>query len=156
MSRESYSIQSSLLEICSLLLWRQPAGCPRIPEAPSGVALPGNQGECWAILANSIACSEPHHGGALLEEPDVSGDDLATLMWKYYVDQEDNNIVDLTVGQVKSCLKCQACGYLSTTFEDSCDLPIPESICGWQGVSAGLFQPFHQGGRAGVRECSSV
>lgn len=32
---------------------------------------------------------------------------------------------DLFVGQLKSCLKCQACGYRSTTFEVFCDLSLP-------------------------------
>lgn len=34
--------------------------------------------------------------------------------------------------------------------------PPPERICWGQGVSAGLFQPFHEGRRAGVRECSGM
>lgn len=29
------------------------------------------------------------------------------------------------MGQLKSCLKCQACGYRSTTFEVFCDLSLP-------------------------------
>lgn len=33
--------------------------------------------------------------------------------------------LDLFVGQLKSCLKCQACGYRSTTFEVFCDLSLP-------------------------------
>lgn len=107
--------------------------------------------------------------------------------------------LDLFVGQLKSCLKCQACGYRSTTFEVFCDLSLPipkvglqklygvgiwegnlgrkaeawvdwrvgressepadpsfplasplyplppERICWGQGVTPGLFQPFHQG-----------
>lgn len=32
----------------------------------------------------------------------------------------------------------------------------PERICWGQGVPAGLFQPLHQGGRAGVGECPGV
>lgn len=122
--------------------------------------------------------------------------------------------LDLFVGQLKSCLKCQACGYRSTTFEVFCDLSLPipkvgfqrvpgvdgtcgfvtqhhpalawgappasqeqngslsweeewrmpdpalpfppERVCWGQGVSAGLFQPVHQGRRAGAGECPSM
>lgn len=76
-------------------------------------------------------------------------------MWKRYLEREDSKIVgerwqwgcppssrdpktsggaladpplpppDLFVGQLKSCLKCQACGYRSTTFEVFCDLSLP-------------------------------
>lgn len=42
--------------------------------------------------------------------------------------------VDLFVGQLKSCLKCQACGYRSTTFEVFCDLSLPIPKVGFQGI----------------------
>lgn len=41
---------------------------------------------------------------------------------------------DLFVGQLKSCLKCQACGYRSTTFEVFCDLSLPIPKVGFQKV----------------------
>ncbi|XP_037681449.1 ubiquitin carboxyl-terminal hydrolase 21 isoform X2 [Choloepus didactylus] len=77
------------------------------------------------ILANNPVPSPPRRGGALLEEPELSDDDRANLMWKRYLEREDSKIVDLFVGQLKSCLKCQACGYRSTTFEVFCDLSLP-------------------------------
>uniref|UniRef100_A0A493TJS6 ubiquitinyl hydrolase 1 n=1 Tax=Anas platyrhynchos platyrhynchos TaxID=8840 RepID=A0A493TJS6_ANAPP len=55
----------------------------------------------------------------------LSDDERANLMWKRYLEREDSKIVDLFVGQLKSCLKCQACGYRSTTFEVFCDLSLP-------------------------------
>ena len=51
--------------------------------------------------------------------------------------------LDLFVGQLKSCLKCQACGYRSTTFEVFCDLSLPipkvgfQRIPGWMGNGFG-------------------
>ncbi|XP_032297658.1 LOW QUALITY PROTEIN: ubiquitin carboxyl-terminal hydrolase 21 [Coturnix japonica] len=66
----------------------------------------------------------------------MSDDERANLMWKRYLEREDSKIVDLFVGQLKSCLKCQACGYRSTTFEVFCDLslPIPKrSLAGGKG-----------------------
>lgn len=41
--------------------------------------------------------------------------------------------LDLFVGQLKSCLKCQACGYRSTTFEVFCDLSLPIPKVGLHG-----------------------
>ncbi|XP_060054106.1 ubiquitin carboxyl-terminal hydrolase 21 isoform X2 [Erinaceus europaeus] len=84
------------------------------------------------ILASNAASSAARRGGVMLEEPDLSDDDRANLMWKRYLEREDSKIVDLFVGQLKSCLKCQACGYRSTTFEVFCDLslPIPKDLLG--------------------------
>nr|XP_038947030.1 ubiquitin carboxyl-terminal hydrolase 21 isoform X2 [Rattus norvegicus] len=84
------------------------------------------------ILASGPVPSPPRRGGALHEEPELSDDDRANLMWKRYLEREDSKIVDLFVGQLKSCLKCQACGYRSTTFEVFCDLslPIPKDLLG--------------------------
>jgi ubiquitin C-terminal hydrolase len=42
--------------------------------------------------------------------------------------------LDLFVGQLKSCLKCQACGYRSTTFEVFCDLSLPIPKVGFQRI----------------------
>ncbi|NXW11088.1 UBP21 hydrolase, partial [Fregetta grallaria] len=61
-----------------------------------------------------------------LDDPEtLSDDERANQMWKRYLEREDSKIVDLFVGQLKSCLKCQACGYRSTTFEVFCDLSLP-------------------------------
>ncbi|XP_016065954.1 PREDICTED: ubiquitin carboxyl-terminal hydrolase 21 isoform X1 [Miniopterus natalensis] len=118
------------------------------------------------ILASSPAPCPPRCGGALLEEPDLSGvrvpsfpavswvlpcpficgsdDDRANLMWKRYLEREDSKIVDLFVGQLKSCLKCQACGYRSTTFEVFCDLSLPIPKKGFAG------------GKVSLRDCFSL
>ncbi|NXS91109.1 UBP21 hydrolase, partial [Jacana jacana] len=62
----------------------------------------------------------------VLEDPEtLSDDERANQMWKRYLEREDSKIVALFVGQLKSCLKCQACGYRSTTFEVFCDLSLP-------------------------------
>nr|KAF6414724.1 ubiquitin specific peptidase 21 [Molossus molossus] len=96
------------------------------------------------ILANSSAPSPPRRGGTLLEEPDLNDDDRANLMWKRYLEREDSKIVDLFVGQLKSCLKCQACGYRSTTFEVFCDLSLPIPKKGFAG------------GKVSLRDCFSL
>ncbi|XP_032948951.1 ubiquitin carboxyl-terminal hydrolase 21 isoform X4 [Rhinolophus ferrumequinum] len=73
-----------------------------------------------------------------------SDDDRANLMWKRYLEREDSKIVDLFVGQLKSCLKCQACGYRSTTFEVFCDLSLPIPKKGFAG------------GKVSLRDCFSL
>ncbi|XP_054567952.1 ubiquitin carboxyl-terminal hydrolase 21 isoform X1 [Eptesicus fuscus] len=95
------------------------------------------------ILASSPAPSPPHCGGTLLEEPDLSDNDRANLMWKRYLEREDSKIVDLFVGQLKSCLKCQACGYRSTTFEVFCDLSLPIPKKGFAGGKVSLRDCFN-------------
>uniref|UniRef100_A0A8C6VNX1 ubiquitinyl hydrolase 1 n=1 Tax=Naja naja TaxID=35670 RepID=A0A8C6VNX1_NAJNA len=49
---------------------------------------------------------------------------------------------DLFVGQLKSCLKCQACGYRSTTFEVFCDLSLPIPKKGFAGGKVSLLDCF--------------
>uniref|UniRef100_A0A8V5GQA4 Ubiquitin carboxyl-terminal hydrolase 21 n=1 Tax=Melopsittacus undulatus TaxID=13146 RepID=A0A8V5GQA4_MELUD len=73
-----------------------------------------------------------------------SDDERANVMWKRYLEREDSKIVDLFVGQLKSCLKCQACGYRSTTFEVFCDLslPIPKVGMGFAGGRVSLHDCF--------------
>ncbi|XP_036290277.1 ubiquitin carboxyl-terminal hydrolase 21 isoform X5 [Pipistrellus kuhlii] len=96
------------------------------------------------VLASSPAPSPPLCGGTLLEEPDLSSDnDRANLMWKRYLEREDSKIVDLFVGQLKSCLKCQACGYRSTTFEVFCDLSLPIPKKGFAGGKVSLRDCFN-------------
>ncbi|XP_058516507.1 ubiquitin carboxyl-terminal hydrolase 21 isoform X1 [Ochotona princeps] len=97
-----------------------------------------------AILASGPTPSPPCRGGALLGEPELSDDDRANLMWKRYLEREDSKIVDLFVGQLKSCLKCQACGYRSTTFEVFCDLSLPIPKKGFAG------------GKVSLRDCFSL
>ena len=50
--------------------------------------------------------------------------------------------MDLFVGQLKSCLKCQACGYRSTTFEVFCDLFLPIPKKGFAGGKVSLQGSF--------------
>ncbi|KAM4544559.1 ubiquitin carboxyl-terminal hydrolase 2-like [Odontesthes bonariensis] len=46
-------------------------------------------------------------------------------MWNMYLEREDSKVVDLFVGQLKSCLTCTACGFSSTMFDPFWDLSIP-------------------------------
>uniref|UniRef100_A0ABM5F3T7 Ubiquitin carboxyl-terminal hydrolase n=1 Tax=Pogona vitticeps TaxID=103695 RepID=A0ABM5F3T7_9SAUR len=80
---------------------------------------------------------------SVLEDSDsLSDDEQANLMWKRYLEREDSKIVDLFVGQLKSCLKCQACGYRSTTFEVFCDLSLPIPKKGFTGGKVSLLDCF--------------
>ncbi|XP_061462159.1 ubiquitin carboxyl-terminal hydrolase 21 isoform X2 [Rhineura floridana] len=80
---------------------------------------------------------------AVLEDADtLSDDEHANQMWKRYLEREDSKIVDLFVGQLKSCLKCQACGYRSTTFEVFCDLSLPIPKKGFTGGKVSLLDCF--------------
>ncbi|XP_033927231.1 ubiquitin carboxyl-terminal hydrolase 21 isoform X2 [Melopsittacus undulatus] len=80
-----------------------------------------------------------------LEDPEgLSDDERANVMWKRYLEREDSKIVDLFVGQLKSCLKCQACGYRSTTFEVFCDLSLP------------IPKKSFAGGRVSLHDCFSL
>ncbi|XP_006038247.2 ubiquitin carboxyl-terminal hydrolase 21 isoform X2 [Alligator sinensis] len=80
---------------------------------------------------------------SVLEDLDaLSDDERANQMWKRYLEKEDSKIVDLFVGQLKSCLKCQACGYRSTTFEVFCDLSLPIPKKGFAGGKVSLHDCF--------------
>ncbi|XP_062454138.1 ubiquitin carboxyl-terminal hydrolase 21 isoform X3 [Rhea pennata] len=80
---------------------------------------------------------------SVLEDSDLlSDDERANQMWKRYLEREDSKIVDLFVGQLKSCLKCQACGYRSTTFEVFCDLSLPIPKKGFAGGKVSLHDCF--------------
>ncbi|XP_013925192.1 PREDICTED: ubiquitin carboxyl-terminal hydrolase 21 [Thamnophis sirtalis] len=80
---------------------------------------------------------------SVLEESEMfSDDEQANQMWKRYLEREDSKIVDLFVGQLKSCLKCQACGYRSTTFEVFCDLSLPIPKKGFAGGKVSLLDCF--------------
>lgn len=77
------------------------------------------------------------------EDSDTGSDDeRANLMWKRYLEREDSKVVDLFVGQLKSCLKCQACGYRSTTFEVFCDLSLPIPKKSFAGGKVSLHDCF--------------
>ncbi|KAM6106537.1 ubiquitin carboxyl-terminal hydrolase 21 [Pterocles gutturalis] len=77
------------------------------------------------------------------EDPEtLSDDERANQMWKRYLEREDSKIVDLFVGQLKSCLKCQACGYRSTTFEVFCDLSLPIPKKSFAGGKVSLHDCF--------------
>lgn len=80
---------------------------------------------------------------SVLEDSDaLSDDEQANHTWKRYLEREDSKIVDLFVGQLKSCLKCQACGYRSTTFEVFCDLSLPVPKKGFTGGKVSLLDCF--------------
>ncbi|XP_042296452.1 ubiquitin carboxyl-terminal hydrolase 21 isoform X1 [Sceloporus undulatus] len=80
---------------------------------------------------------------SVLEDSDtLSDDEQANQMWKRYLEREDSKIVDLFVGQLKSCLKCQACGYRSTTFEVFCDLSLPIPKKSFTGGKVSLLDCF--------------
>ncbi|KAM8794503.1 ubiquitin carboxyl-terminal hydrolase 21 [Eudromia elegans] len=80
---------------------------------------------------------------SVLEDSELlSDDERANQMWKRYLEREDSKIVDLFVGQLKSCLKCQACGYRSTTFEVFCDLSLPIPKKGFAGGKVSLHDCF--------------
>uniref|UniRef100_A0A8C8VWW1 ubiquitinyl hydrolase 1 n=1 Tax=Peromyscus maniculatus bairdii TaxID=230844 RepID=A0A8C8VWW1_PERMB len=93
------------------------------------------------ILASGPVPSPPRRGGALHEEPELS---TQSSQNRRYLEREDSKIVDLFVGQLKSCLKCQACGYRSTTFEVFCDLSLPIPKKGFAG------------GKVSLRDCFSL
>ncbi|XP_029436457.1 ubiquitin carboxyl-terminal hydrolase 21 isoform X2 [Rhinatrema bivittatum] len=80
---------------------------------------------------------------SMLEPSDAPSDDeRASHMWKRYLEREDSKIVDLFVGQLKSCLKCQACGYRSPTFEVFCDLSLPIPKKGFTSGKVSLLDCF--------------
>lgn len=77
------------------------------------------------------------------EPPDcLSDDERANQMWKRYLEREDSKVVDLFVGQLKSCLKCQSCGHRSPTFEVFCDLSLPIPKKGFSGGKVSLLDCF--------------
>lgn len=72
----------------------------------------------------------------------LSDDERANQMWKKYLEREDSKVVDLFVGQLKSCLKCQSCGHRSPTFEVFCDLSLPIPKKGFSGGKVSLLDCF--------------
>nr|XP_039248536.1 ubiquitin carboxyl-terminal hydrolase 2-like isoform X1 [Styela clava] len=53
----------------------------------------------------------------------------ARKTWDFYLSKDNSFIVDLFMGQLRSSLKCEECGNVSTTFDPFWDLslPIPKS-----------------------------
>ena len=54
-----------------------------------------------------------------------SASEKARETWKRYLSRENSRIVDIFVGQLKSCLKCTTCGYASNTFDPLWQLSLP-------------------------------
>ena len=54
-----------------------------------------------------------------------SASEKARDTWKRYLSRENSRIVDIFVGQLKSCLKCTTCGYASNTFDPLWQLSLP-------------------------------
>lgn len=79
---------------------------------------------------------------SLEPQDSLNDDERANLMWKRYLEREDSKVVDLFVGQLKSCLKCQSCGYRSPTFEVFCDLSLPIPKKGFTGGKVSLYDCF--------------
>uniref|UniRef100_A0AAY4DWA9 ubiquitinyl hydrolase 1 n=1 Tax=Denticeps clupeoides TaxID=299321 RepID=A0AAY4DWA9_9TELE len=59
-------------------------------------------------------------------------DEKGKRMWSRYIEREDSKVVDLFVGQLKSSLTCNECGFCSTVFDPFWDLslPIPKKSSG--------------------------
>ncbi|KAM3825060.1 ubiquitin carboxyl-terminal hydrolase 21 isoform 2-T2 [Vipera latastei] len=87
--------------------------------------------------------SDAKWASVLEESETLSDEEQANQMWKRYLEREDSKIVDLFVGQLKSCLKCQACGYRSTTFEVFCDLSLPIPKKGFASGKVSLLDCFN-------------
>ncbi|KAM4690086.1 ubiquitin carboxyl-terminal hydrolase 21 [Rhinophrynus dorsalis] len=79
---------------------------------------------------------------SLEHQDSLSDDERANQMWKRYLEREDSKVVDLFVGQLKSCLKCQSCGYRSPTFEVFCDLSLPIPKKGFTSGKVSLLDCF--------------
>uniref|UniRef100_A0A6Q2Y123 Ubiquitin carboxyl-terminal hydrolase 2 n=1 Tax=Esox lucius TaxID=8010 RepID=A0A6Q2Y123_ESOLU len=56
-------------------------------------------------------------------------------MWKKYLERENSKVVDLFVGQLKSSLTCNDCGYCSTVFDPFWDLSLPIANKGSEEVN---------------------
>ncbi|XP_039620154.1 ubiquitin carboxyl-terminal hydrolase 2-like isoform X1 [Polypterus senegalus] len=73
---------------------------------------------------------------AIMEDLDhLTDDEKGKRMWKKYLEREDSRIVDLFVGQLKSSLTCNECGYCSTVFDPFWDLSLPIAKKGYGEVS---------------------
>lgn len=65
-------------------------------------------------------------------DQDLDDREKAIEAWKRYLRYDDSKIVDMFVGQLKSCLQCSVCGHKSNTFDPFWDLslPIPSKAIG--------------------------
>ncbi|XP_068108361.1 ubiquitin carboxyl-terminal hydrolase 21 isoform X2 [Hyperolius riggenbachi] len=86
--------------------------------------------------------SDAKRSMSLESQDSLSDDERANQMWKRYLEREDSKVVDLFVGQLKSCLKCQSCGYRSPTFEVFCDLSLPIPKKGFNSGKVSLYDCF--------------
>ena len=70
-----------------------------------------------------------------------SASDKALETWKRYLDRDNSRIVDIFVGQLKSCLKCTTCGYASNTFDPlwQLSLPIKKVTSNFTAVSINMY-----------------
>nr|XP_053655854.1 ubiquitin carboxyl-terminal hydrolase 2-like [Cherax quadricarinatus] len=58
-------------------------------------------------------------------DDDLDDNQKAMESWKRYLRYDDSKIVDMFVGQLKSCLQCSVCGHCSVTFDPFWDLSLP-------------------------------
>ncbi|XP_045620640.1 ubiquitin carboxyl-terminal hydrolase 2 isoform X2 [Procambarus clarkii] len=58
-------------------------------------------------------------------DEDLDDNQKAMESWKRYLRYDDSKIVDMFVGQLKSCLQCSVCGHCSVTFDPFWDLSLP-------------------------------
>ncbi|XP_023722638.1 ubiquitin carboxyl-terminal hydrolase 2 isoform X2 [Cryptotermes secundus] len=64
---------------------------------------------------------------AILTDVDdqLSDQQKALESWKRYLRMDNSKVVDIFVGQLKSTLRCTACGHCSVTFDPFWDLSLP-------------------------------
>lgn len=58
-------------------------------------------------------------------DDDLHDSQKAMESWKRYLRYDDSKVVDMFVGQLKSCLQCSVCGHCSVTFDPFWDLSLP-------------------------------
>ncbi|XP_068239056.1 ubiquitin carboxyl-terminal hydrolase 2-like isoform X2 [Palaemon carinicauda] len=58
-------------------------------------------------------------------DDELNDNQKAMESWKRYLRYDDSKIVDMFVGQLKSCLQCSVCGHSSVTFDPFWDLSLP-------------------------------
>lgn len=58
-------------------------------------------------------------------EEKISASEKARQTWKKYLERDNSKVVDMFVGQLRSALSCQTCGYTSNTFDPFWDISLP-------------------------------
>jgi len=58
-------------------------------------------------------------------EEKISASEKARQTWKKYLERDNSKIVDMFVGQLRSALSCQTCGYTSNTLDPFWDISLP-------------------------------